>query len=599
MKKNDENRFKKRWALLFGIAAVLGYAYIIVRYVDLLLRDRDKYIEVVEENEVATVERRGRRGNIYDCRGRLVSATLPEYIVYIDLTVPYLHTGIGKDSFPIWVDRLSYELSARFGEESPDQLKQRLMTSYKRCDLTKHDNGVRLLKRKLSYDEYKEVCKMTLLNRAPSRGGRVVVERQNRENLFGGMARRVVGAVYGIDDTTHTTLGRFGIEQSFDKELSGSKGLYLRQRLGGSPMLKPITPAEDGCDVVMTLDMDIQDICECALREKLIESQAESACMILMEVETGEIKSIVNFVQPEPGNVLQGTNMALAMNNQPGSTFKTVCMMSVLENEDCDSSTLVLVNGGIGRFGGKVLHDSHLYKEKYLSLSAVMARSSNVGMAQLVEDVYSNTRAGWRKFSDDLAEIGFDHHIDIEIKGAADPIIHRYGEYKEWSGTTMTAMSRGYGVQTTPLYTLNFYNAIANDGYYVKPHLVKALRRGGEFVKEFGTERRRNRMCSSNTLQQIKGMLEGVVSRSDGTAYRFVNSKLFTVAGKTGTARYKMVDDAWRYQISFVGYFPADKPKYSAIVVFMCPRFAYTGMYCGGVFKQVAEAVWSMDQAIR
>ncbi|MCQ2344897.1 MAG: hypothetical protein MJ002_08325 [Paludibacteraceae bacterium] len=598
MEKDKKNKYLHSWATFFGVLLLILYSYILIRYVLLLVTERQKYLNVIETSEVTTVERRGRRGNIYDSRGRLVSASLPEYILYIDLTVPYIHKkGVGRDSFPARLDRLCHQLSERFHEETPEHLKKRLMTAYNRNSAKSGDNGVRLLKRKLSYEEYKEVCQMPLMNQKPSVGGRVVKIREHRENLFGDLAQRVIGAVYGVDDTTHATLGRFGIEQSFDKELTGTKGLYVWRRIGDDYREVPVVPAEDGCDVVLTLDMDMQDVCECALRERLIASGAEAAFMILMEVKTGEIKSVVNLVQNKPGVVTQGTNMAFAMNNQPGSTFKTVCLMTALENGECDSTTILFVNQGHDIFGGLPLHDSHSYPEMYLPLSAVMARSSNVGMARLMETVYGKNRAAWKEFSEDIAELEYDKYIPIEIKGCATPTIYRYGEYKGWSATTMTGMSRGYGVQSSALYTLNFYNAIANDGYYVQPHLVSALRRGGEFVKEFDIVKSHSRMCSRSTLDQVRGMLEGVVTRKDGTAHKYASSELFRVAGKTGTARYRLTPKGYKYQISFAGYFPADNPKYSAIVVLLCPEKTYAGMYCGGVFKEVAETVWSMDEA--
>ncbi|MCQ2338470.1 MAG: penicillin-binding protein 2 [Paludibacteraceae bacterium] len=596
---DERNNHKSlhRWAVFFGAAILAGFVYTVCVYVSLLVNERDKYLNVIQNNEVKMFEKRGRRGNIYDCRGRLISASLPEYEIYMDLTVDYNQKGAGRDSFPSRLERLCQQLSARFGEETPEHLYRRLMTSYRRNDKRRNDHGVRLLNRILSFEEMQEVLQMPLLNMSPSCGGLVVKERSNRENLFGGMANRVIGAVYGSDDTTHLRLGRYGIEQSMDRELSGTKGVYVRQRVGGKRIAEPIVPAIDGSDVVLTLDMDMQDVCECALRERLVASGARSAFMILMEVETGEIKAMANLTQEKPGVVRQGTNMALAMNNQPGSTFKTVCLMAALETGECDSATVLRVDGGHGVFSGKDVYDSHFYPEKYLPLSAVMARSSNVGMARLMETVYGKNRAAWREFSEDIGKLGYDDSIPIEIIGSARPVIHRYGEYEKWSGNTMTGMSRGYGVQSSALYTLNFYNAIANDGYYVQPHLVSALRRGGEFVKEFDVVKSRSRMCSRGTLEQVRAMLEGVVNRPDGTAYRFASSELFPVAGKTGTARYEMVNGEWKYQISFVGYFPADKPRYSAIVVLMCPDKAYTGMYCGGVFREVAETVWSMNQA--
>lgn len=584
-----EKKIKTTWAVVLGVLILALYVGSLVTYLTLLTRHREGWLRLVETNEIHIEEVYGERGNIYDCKGRLVSATLPYYYIVMDTRVPYLHQN--RDSvYRALADSACISLSRKFGEESPSELRARMDRAFRAGA-----GEFKLVKRKISYTELCEVQQMPLFRLGRMRSGLIARQMNNRENLFGGEAQRVVGAVYGANDTSRG-FGRYGLEQFFDSELSGRPGRVMRRRVGRGWLGVPIVQPEDGADVVMTIDMDIQDICEAVMMEKMQASRAEAGTMVLMETATGEIKAMVNLKRDTARDrVVQGENFAVAMDNQPGSSFKTVCMMAAIEQGICDTGTMVRVDGGRGSFGGLRVEDSHLYNESELTVAEIMARSSNVGIARVMEEGFGRNRRAYRRFADAVLATGFAEPIGIELKGEVLPTIYHPDTYDKWGPTTMTAMSRGYEVQATPLYILNFYNAIANDGYYVKPHLVRQLRRGGEVVEEFEPERRRERMCSRSTLEQIRYMLHGVVYRPLGTAYGFANSRLFGISGKTGTARLNEVaPDEWQYQITFVGYFPDDKPRYTGIVVFVRPDKAWTGYYAGEAFRRVAETIWAM-----
>lgn len=591
-KENKPGERKKmcRWAAGIALLLLLFYGYALAAYINLLVNHRDGWLALVETDEVFVKEVYGERGNIYDTKGRLVQATLPYYYLVMDTRVPYLHQN--NDSvYRALSDSACAALSRTFGEESPQELKARMDRAFRA--------GVgefRLVRRRVSYTELQEVRQMPLFRLPRVRSGLIVRQRNNRENLFGDEAERVVGAVYGVNDTARG-FGRYGLEQYFDAELSGTPGRVTRRRVGVGWLDVPIEQPEDGMDVVMTIDMDIQDICEAVMLEKMEQSRSEAGTMVLMDTHTGEIRAMVNLKRDTANNrIIQGENFAVAMDNQPGSSFKTVCMMAAIERGLCDTGTVVRTDGGRGTFGGVKVEDSHLYDEQELTATEIIARSSNVGIARIFDEGYPHHKNGYRRFADDILATGFARPIGIELKGEVMPTIYHPDTYDKWGPTTMTAMSRGYEVQTTPLYTLNFYNAIANDGYYVKPHLVRQLRRGGAVEQEFEPQRAKERMCSRATLDRIRYMLHEAVYRPTGTGYGFVNSRLFGISGKTGTARLNQLPTGdWQYQITFVGYFPDDRPRYTGIVVFVRPDQAWTGYYAGEAFRRVAETIWAME----
>jgi len=345
---------------------------------------------------------------------------------------------------------------------------------------------------------------------------------------------------------------------------------------------------------VMTLDMDIQDKSESLLKNTFENSSGNVACMMVMEVKTGEIKAMVNLKKDTAGRAIQGENYCISYRAQPGSTMKPLALLAMLEDGACDTSKLYNVEKGsiIIPGAGKKISDTHFIKQ-YLTPREIIAFSSNCGMVRIALDGYNyKKRSAWQDFHDAMQDLGFTHKIGVELNTEAEPIMYNPETYAGWSLTTMPSMTYGYEITMTPLYTLNFYNAIANDGYYVRPHIVRELRRGGEVVRDFSATPSRSRLASKKNIKYLQECLLDVVENPYGTAHGWVYNEDVRIAGKTGTARMVGLDanGVQRYMVTFVGYFPADDPKYTVIVQMM-NNYGDEGApsRCGSVVRDIAR----------
>lgn len=588
-----------KWAkgcLCCMLAIVVGvYVWLSVTYVKLLVFERDGWMALRNRTQFYNDTVFGDRGNIYDCQGRLVQATFPYFIVQMDLRVPFLKQKYipPKDRRAAYTDTITnYEayadsacvaVSDYFGQYTHAQLRRMMDSAF-----VAGDGNFRVVKGKITYKQLKALKSMPLFNQSSLHSGLLVTKRENRENLYGRLAFRVIGAVYGDRTNESGQYARFGLEQFFDAELAGTPGI-VEHRAGSYD--RPVRRPVDGLDVVMTIDMDIQDKCETLLKGTLSQSHGDRACMMVMETATGEIKAMVNLKKDSvDGHVCQGENYCISELAQPGSTIKPIALLAMLEDGKCDVDKNYLVNYGKMTIAGEEITDTH-HDSLYLKPKGIIAYSSNCGMARIAIEEYGNKRSGWIRFYEAMQDIRFTHDIGIQLKGEAKPQMYNPETYSKWSLTTMPSMAYGYEILMTPLYTLNFYNAVANDGYYVKPHVVRELRRGVEVVRDFSVTPERHRMASKKNIGIIRDYLLEVVERPEGTGYYSVRNDQVSIAGKTGTARMvgcKKGDQ--RYMVTFVGYFPADKPKYTAIVVMMnnyysegAPRF------CGSVVRDIAK----------
>jgi len=384
-----------------------------------------------------------------------------------------------------------------------------------------------------------------------------------------------------------------GIEGAYDKELKGIEGYRLERRIRGDDWI-PINDAneiepEDGQDVVTTIDLDLQDVAENALKAQLVQNGADHGTVVVMEVQTGKVRAIANLSRDEDGNYGEEYNYAVGEATEPGSTFKLATMIALLEDGRVQPGDIVDIgNGETAYYGNRVVDSQHSARGK-ITVQRAFEVSSNVGMTKLA---YENYKKKPEQFVNRLYELGLNQQLGIEIKGEGQPDI-KYPDSKDWSGISLPWMAMGYEVKVTPLQILALYNAVANDGKMVKPVFLEEILSHGKVVKRGESEVLHNHICSRETLDDIKKMLEGVVD--SGTASNLANNH-YKIAGKTGTAQLSLSKEGYSglYQASFVGYFPADQPKYSCIVVVNAPskQIYYGNVVAGPIFRAITDRIY-------
>ena len=521
------------------------------------------------------------RGNIYASDGSLIATSVPKYEVRFDLNAE----AITNDLFAKNIDTLCLELSKLIPEKSKNQWKAELTQARK--------NGARyhLIRRKLSYTQIKKMRQFPLFNRGKYKGGFISIQQNKREKPFQVLASRTIG--YSRDNSKPV-----GLEGAYNKLLSGTQGLQLMQKIAGGIWMpiedeNEIEP-EDGADVVTTIDINIQDVAENALLEQLIKQDADHGCVVLMEVATGEVKAIANLNKTKSGKYWETYNYAVGESTEPGSTFKLASLIAALEDGYIDLTDSVETGKGVFKFYDRKMYDSRVGGYGKITIKRAFEVSSNIAVARTISENY---RSNPQKFIDRLYKMNLHQKLGIKIYGEGEPRIKSAND-PTWSGISLPWISHGYEVSVTPLQILTFYNAVANDGKMVKPRFVKEIRKIGVPIKTFGPEVINPAICSKATIEKAKAMLEGVVQQ--GTATNLKNAN-FKIAGKTGTAQiyntktgYK-TDKQVSYQASFVGYFPANNPMYSCIVVVNAPskNVYYGNLVAGPIFKEIADKVYA------
>ncbi len=525
------------------------------------------------------------RGNIYACDGRLMASSLPQFQLYFDFKADgYVKTTKklnAKDSLRKYVDNLSETLATVIGDKTKSEYRSRIMAGMK-----KKSRQFLISPKKVSYLNLKKIKEADFLKLPRGVSGFYTKAFFLRKKPFGSLATRTIGDIYSEKGKG----GKNGLELQFDSVLRGTPGVAtfqkVRQRFINITKVEPV----DGMDIMSTIDVNIQDIAEKALVDKLTELDAASGTVVLMEVSTGEVKAITNMARLSEGIYGETRNQAVSDMIEPGSTFKVASMMVALDNGKVHPKDTVDTGCGIWSYAGKQVRDHNWDKGGYHRISAeqVIWNSSNVGTAKIIDRAFRSCPA---KYVDGLYAIGLNKKLDFQIPGSGKPYI-KYPTEKSWSRTTLAWMSFGYETQIPPMYILTFYNAIANNGVMVKPFLARSINQGGKIVKQFETEVVNPAICKPATLKIIQSMLEGVVKYGTGGA---VKSKHISIAGKTGTAQVSEGGGYSGHQVSFCGYFPTDKPKYSAIVVIRYPRIGHAsgGGMSGVVFKRIAEQVYA------
>ncbi|MDO5664789.1 MAG: penicillin-binding protein [Bacteroidia bacterium] len=603
MKKSDENKkaILGRYGLI--VSSLLLFAIMIVFSAGKIAFSAEgKKWRKVGEKETIIKDRiiLPKRGNIYTYDGKLLATSEPLYSIYID----FWAEGMRKDTLMKYVGDLSIALSKKFPDRTAAQYKNIIVNGWKLREkeeqqiqnniargidkkVTLKSRYVRILRPDISYVDLKEIRTYPFLSQRSNRSGLIAEEKNARKRPFGNLANRTVGNVYKDLEKG----GASGLELKYDSLLRGVEGVKSRQKIQGRWTDIEEIAAKDGYDIITTLDADIQDITERALRAKLEETSAESGTAIIMETKTGEIKGIANLDRMSNGNYAEGNPNAFSYMNEPGSTFKAVTAMVALDDGIITPADSFHVGNGLYQYNGKWVRDHYWRRGQdrgYLTVIEGMEISSNVVMAKIVLKGYEKNP---EKFVKGIDKIGLRKKLtwDVPLNGIEGTSSIRFPDDKVnyWSKTTLPWMSFGYESKVPPIYMLMFYNGIANGGKMIKPFIAKTLLKDGKIVKEYKAEVVNEKICKGSTLVQIQEMLVGVVE--NGTA-KMMKSDFFDIAGKTGTAQIASGGGYGGYYVSFCGYFPADAPKYTCFVGIRKPQGVPSGGgQAGMVFKNIAE----------
>lgn len=555
--------------LVFAVAIVLRMLGVIFVEGDALLAQSDQQSLRYEETEAI-------RGNIYSADSSLLAVSVPLFTIRMDL-----HPDVVcKDTFNRYLRPLCDSLHALYPSKTSTQYRQMLLEARRK------GSRALLIRRNATYAELARMREFPIFEKGQFRGGFIVEERESRSRPNGYLAARTIG-YYNPEVKTGV-----GLERTYHSELQGVNGMRLVQKSGDIWM--PVysedeVEPENGHDLITTLDIRIQDVAEAALQKCMEENEAQHGCVVLMEVQTGKVVAIANLRKQEDGRYTESMNYAVGESVEPGSTFKLASTIAILEESNLDTS--VKVPTGRLKYYNRWMNDSHRQGWGELSFLEAFEKSSNVGISYLANEVFHSKQG---RFVEYLRKMHLDRPLGLEIIGEGEPYVKDPSD-KTWSGISLPWMSIGYEVKVTPMQILSLYNAVANDGKMVKPMFVQEIRRGGETVRGFKTTVLVDKICSDATLAKVKGMLEGVVER--GTAKNLSNP-LYRVAAKTGTAQMNYGDrnrERMTYRASIVGYFPADKPRYSCIVMITNPQKnrVYGGSVAGPVFREIADKVFA------
>lgn len=561
--------------------------YILMLVVGLLIFAKAMHLQFFEKDKWAQEENstvrhkviKPNRGNIYSADNRLLAVDVPFYEIRMD----FKSESFSDDIFYGGIDALSKSLSGLFSD--------RHWSTYKREFVRAREKGERyyLVKRNVSYTQLQQVKTFPIYEKGRFKGGVQYIQSNKRVRPYGMLAARTVG--YTMSGNARSVVG---IEGAYETELKGVEGYRLMRKIRGDVWMpindaKEIEP-EDGYDVVTTIDVDLQDVAQNALHTQLLRHGADHGTVVLMEVETGKIRAIANLARDEDGIYSEDYNYAIGESTEPGSTFKLASMIALLEDGYVKPDDIIDVGDGVVYYYGQKLEDSGDEGLGKITVQHAFEVSSNVGISTLVNENYKKKP---EQFVDRLYGMGLNRKLGIGIRGEGKPDI-KYTDSELWSGLSLPWMSIGYEVRMTPLQILTFYNALANDGTMVKPIFVEEMRSHGKVVRKFHTEVLNNHICSRETLLQVRSMMEGVVE--NGTGKNLSNSH-YRIAGKTGTAQVSLSKEGYTkhlYQASFVGYFPADNPKYSCIVVVNAPskHIYYGNLVAGPIFRSVTDRIY-------
>jgi cell division protein FtsI (penicillin-binding protein 3) len=564
--------------VVFGLL-ILGRAFTIG------VLDRDYWLAKKQHQTIRLNTIEAIRGNVFSSDGRLIATSVPLYDVYMDMRVENL-----KKIFPKGVDSLALMMAQTFGEKSgktKSEYKQALRRAYN------SKSPYFLLAKDVSHPDFKKMRTFPILRFGRYKAGFLYETRSRREMPFRDLALRTLGRYEGDSNS-------IGIEGAFNEYLKGITGRQLEQKISGGTWIPLNDGAEiepkEGNDIVSTIDIGIQDVAEAELKRQLKMHKAENGCVVLMEVETGYIRAIANLGRVADSSYVENYNYAIGAGSEPGSTFKLASLMALFEDNLASPSDKFNTNGGAVRYNNLVMKDSHDGGFGIIPLNRAFEVSSNTAISLAVTKAY---RSNPKKFIERIRKFHLSEPLGLQISGESNPIIKDPAS-KTWSGTTLPWMSIGYECRLAPIQVLAFYNAVANNGKFMKPQFVEEIRYRGQTVRRFDPVVIDPAICSKETINKLKPMLEGVVER--GTAVNLKNP-YYKIAGKTGTAQIASTNTGYgekgakKYQASFVGYFPADNPKYTCMVVVNAPSNSvyYANLVAGPIFKEVADKVYAQN----
>ncbi|RLD62225.1 MAG: cell division protein [Bacteroidetes bacterium] len=563
--------------LIFGVAIIVKVIHIqFVEGNDLMEKSRKQSLRYFNVDAV--------RGNICAADGSLLATSVPIFDIRMDVA----STLILDSDFKNNVSALAKELSSLFGDKSMYQYKTSLLRERKK------GNRYFLIKRNVTYAQLKKMRGFPIFERGKYRGGLIIIPKTKREKPYRMLAERTLGYQNKKENLF------VGIEGAYDGVLSGKQGRQLKKKINSGDW-KPVfdeneIEPENGKDVITTIDLNVQDVAESALYNHLVEHQADWGCAVLMEVQTGHVLAIANLKKDKKsGGYKETYNYAVGSPIEPGSTFKLASMLSLLDDKLINLEDTVKIKE-YKMYSGLTIQDVHGIRDGRVTIKEIFEKSSNVGVSQLVTNAYS---AQPQKYIDNLYGMSLNQQTGLDIPGEGLPYVKNTKD-KTWSNVSLPFMSIGYELLLTPLQTLTFYNAVANDGIMVKPMFVKEIRQAGRTLETFEPEIINSSICSAEAIKRGQELLEGVVE--NGTA-KVLGKSAYKVAGKTGTAQIagKSGYNKRDYNASFVGYFPADNPKYSCIVVVSRPSKGkyYATSVAVPVFKEIADKVYSTDLEIQ
>lgn len=530
-------------------------------------------------------------------RGDILSddkRTLATSIVYYDLRIDMMAQGLTEKLFNDNVGELAKRLSEFFKDKSEQEylIGLRLAKSEKK-------RFYRLGNRKVDYLELQQIKQFPILSLPPNKGGFIPQEMGKRVNPYGDLAGRTLGFVNSVGV-------KVGLEGSFDNALKGINGLTVKQKISGNFWIPVVNENNiepiNGQDIVTTINVEMQNNVQQSLQKRIAEMEADWGCVVVMDVTTGHVKAIANITRLKSGQLVEDYNYAIGMSLEPGSTFKLASLITLLDDAKVSPTEKFDTEDGDAQVGYVKVVDSKTGGYGVIDLARIIEVSSNIGIAKAVNKYYGSRPS---KFVEHLSNFGLNKPLGIEISGESKPFIKHPNLRNGWDGMTLTMMSYGYALRVSPIQTLALYNAIANNGKMVKPQLVTAIESQGKTIKTIPSETINEAICSQNTLRQVQSILEGVTN--NGTA-KMVKNDNYRVAAKTGTAQiaigrsgYKTASGSRHYMGSIAGYFPAEKPKYSMIIVMKTfwdaggNKTYYGGALAGPLFREIADDIFNAD----
>ena len=594
MSKFDSEKVMPRYFVIAVVLTVIGVA-VLGKALYIMTAKKDYWTEVADRLKRDSVSVPPTRGNILSSDGQLMATSIPEYRIFMDFQASAFEKG---DS--LWLDKLDSicdGLNRIFPKRSAAEFKQHLEEGRHKV-LKSGKVGARhwpVWPRRIDYNTYLEVKSLPFFNMSKNKSGFHDTIYNARRRPFTSLALRTIGGLYGEKDSAY-----YGLELSYDSILRGTNGLVNRRKVLNKYRNITVQQPIDGGDIVTTIDVNIQDLAERSLLDMLKSPQVngEMGVAIVMEVQTGDVKAIVNMIKNEEGRYIEAVNSAISYRCEPGSVFKTAIFLVALDDGVVDTTYHIETGSGVYHMHGRDMKD-HNWRNggyHYISLPRALEVSSNIGVSRVIDEHYGTNP---ERYVEGLYRIGIAEDLQIPLVGYLPPVIrmpkkNKRGQYINWSKTALPWMSIGYETQIAPINTVTFYNAIANNGKMMRPRFVKKVVKNGVTIREFPPEVIKEHIAKPQTIKTMQTILEHVVSQGLG---KKAGSRAFKVAGKTGTAQVADQHGGYhsgttRYWLSFAGYFPADNPRYTCIVCIKKTGLpASGGGMSGVVFHHISEGV--------